>query len=143
MSKEEHEYHANVRAVVIVGMGVAGSFLGFFLPVTGMSTFGLDVIYVAAILGILCGFFLGAVCGVLLSWTMSVTPSDASGRSSRGPQLVGRSDIGGSVGRVREAGATSHERSRVSHRLADRLESRLAAAASRPRAIGATCRQRD
>lgn len=90
MSNEANEYHSSVRAFVILGLGGAGATVGAMLPIAKATMFGINDVVSAALLGLVAGFFVGASCGLLLSWMVRASSTDLYNRVSRGPQLVGQ-----------------------------------------------------
>jgi hypothetical protein len=88
MNKEQNEYHARVRSVVILGLGCVGGLVGAMIP--AQSLFGLSSRSLEVILGSFIGFFLGALAGLFLSWLVSKSPTGSTGRiATAGRQLVG------------------------------------------------------
>jgi hypothetical protein len=89
MGREQDEYHASMRAAVVLGLGGFMSFMAVLIPLTGLTTFGLEDVFLAVLVGAPTGFFLGAILGAVVSSMARISSSDLVERESRGPQLAG------------------------------------------------------
>jgi hypothetical protein len=93
MSREQDDYHGNTRALVVLGLGGAGSLMGAMLPILKATTYGTDSVMVASLLGLPGGFFVGALGGLLLSYMVRSSSPETTERMSGGPQLVGQNCV--------------------------------------------------